>query len=241
MLCAGAVSYLFDLDGSGLPGPQIDFDELLGLAAVFLATFSLFAWRRIAELENEVALRRKAEEQARFLSEHDALTGLANRRQFEQALRQAVERPPAPGRTHALFVLDLNGFKKVNDRWGHAEGDAVLQAAAQRLKGAVRSGDLLVRLGGDEFAIVAADMEGMRAATALARRIADSLAEPIAVNGRSHQIGTGIGIAMVPQDGNDPQALMRRADLALYAAKARGVSDPVFFDPQLETPVPAGG
>jgi diguanylate cyclase (GGDEF)-like protein len=206
---------------------------------VYLATFSLIAWRRIAELETEVSRRRKAEEQARFLSEHDALTGLANRRQFEQALRQVVGQAPAPARLHALFVLDLNGFKKVNDRWGHAEGDAVLQAAAQRLKGAVRGGDLLVRLGGDEFAIVAVDVEGERGASALARRITDSLAAPIVVNGRSHQIGTGIGIALVPRDGQDPQALMRRADLALYAAKARGIAAPVFFEPQLEAAAPA--
>ncbi|MBN8874070.1 MAG: GGDEF domain-containing protein [Rhodospirillales bacterium] len=234
VLSAGAVSYIFDLDGSSLPGNQIDFDELLGLATIFLASFSLFAWRRIAELEAEVSLRRRAEERARFLSEHDALTGLANRRQFEQVLHRVVRRAPAPGRAHALFMLDLNGFKKVNDRWGHAEGDAVLQAAAERLKQVMRSGDLLVRVGGDEFAIVAADIDGMQGASALARRIAESLADPIAVNGREHQIGTGVGIALVPQDGHDVEALLRRADLALYAAKARGISEPVFFEPRLE-------
>jgi diguanylate cyclase (GGDEF)-like protein len=115
----------------------------------------IFAGRRYIEQKKEVRLRQAAERHVRELAFQDPLTGLANRRPFEDALKVAAASPPAAGSFHAILMLDLNGFKKINDSYGHAVGDQTLVVVAQRLLGAVRSQDLVARLGGDEFVVLA--------------------------------------------------------------------------------------
>ncbi len=153
----------------------------------------------------------------------DGLTGLADREAFGEALREAVD----GGEPRAVLALDLDRFKAVNDTLGHPVGDALLRTVADRLRGALRGGDLAARLGGDEFAVLL-DAGGRRAAggreaaEALAARLVDLLSRPYLLAGQVVLVGVSIGVALLPEDGDDAALLMRRADLALYAAKSAG-------------------
>lgn len=137
---------------------------------------------------------------------------------------------PGTGATHAIFLLDLNGFKQVNDVHGHGIGDELLISVAQRLLAVVRDIDLVARLGGDEFAILAQHLNGSEAATNIALRIIASLEEPVEAGANKHQIGTGIGIALIPGDAATLHEALRKADVALYRAKTERRSALRFFE-----------
>ena len=122
-----------------------------------------------------------------------------------------------------MLMLDLDRFKNVNDSLGHPIGDLLLKEAAQRVKSILRETDVLARLGGDEFAIIQTSESDQRSgATVLANRIIDVLTKPFDIDGHRVSIGTSIGIALAPSDGIDPSELMKKADMALYRAKAEG-------------------
>ncbi len=150
------------------------------------------------------------------LATRDPLTGLANRRGFEARLGRAAGFPLA------LLCLDLDGFKSINDLYGHAGGDAALAEVARRLTAVVRPGDLVARLGGDEFAVLCDRAEGGSAAAEIASRIHRALVEPFSLEGQPVPLRTSIGIARSPADARDPEGLLRAADAALYRAKRRG-------------------
>lgn len=212
----------------------IELDEALLLGAILALGLLVFAVRRYYDQKREVARRLAAERKTRELAYQDPLTGLANRRQFEEALRTAAASPPKAGSAHAVLLLDLNGFKQINDSYGHAIGDEVLVLTAQRLLGAVRTGDLVARLGGDEFVILAEHLLGPEAATSVALRIIQALAEPIIVDGVGHQVGTGIGISLLPADATTAEEALRQADVALYRAKAERRSAFRFFEEDMD-------
>jgi diguanylate cyclase (GGDEF)-like protein len=155
-----------------------------------------------------------------------------DRRRFDQEIRAAVAAPPRSNGAHATLLLDLNDFKRVNDVYGHGTGDEVLIEVATRLQRAVREGDLVVRLGGDEFAILACQLGGPEDATSIARRVIKEFDPPIAVGSTRHPIG--IGIALFPQDGQTSDEILRKADIALYRAKAEGVSAARFFEAEMD-------
>jgi diguanylate cyclase (GGDEF)-like protein len=152
------------------------------------------------------------------LAEQDALTGLANRRRFESHLRiacqQAVE--------FAILYIDLDKFKAVNDTFGHAAGDALLKAVADRLRAAVRATDLIARLGGDEFAILQSMPVSEDSARALAARINRDMAEIFEIDSLHLRIGASIGIRLVTDAAQDAATLLSSADRALYAVKKEG-------------------
>jgi diguanylate cyclase (GGDEF)-like protein len=150
---------------------------------------------------------------------HDSLTGLPNRSYLLERAEQAVEQAAATGTRVALLLLDLNGFKEVNDTAGHQAGDALLQQVAKRLLGAVRDNDVVSRLGGDEFAILLTRNPDDQVATAVAGRIVDRLRQPFTIDDRSLQIGGSVGIALFPDDAGEYEELMRGADAAMYDAK----------------------
>lgn len=206
----------------------LSFLGLLGLGLIFLAT------RQIRRLKREVDERVAAERQARLLALHDALTDLPNRRMFDQELSAAVAALPRTGASHAVFMLDLNGFKRVNDVFGHRTGDQVLIGVADRLRGAVREGDLVSRFGGDEFAVLATHLLGAEEATNIALRMIRSLEDPITVGLTGHAVGVGIGIALIPQNGQGAEEVVRKADIALYRAKTEPGSAMRFFEPEMD-------
>ncbi len=153
---------------------------------------------------------------------HDALTGLANRALFARRLRVALEQGSSPGEPAALLLLDLNGFKDVNDRLGHQAGDALLAQVAQRIEGVVRACDTAARLGGDEFAVVVARLPGDAALDSITTRLAAAFTEPFVVADSALPVGVSVGVAVQGRDGQDPEELLRRADAAMYAAKRAG-------------------
>lgn len=212
----------------------LELDELMVLVTLTLCGALVYTWRRAREHQRENTRRQAAEKEVLSLALHDPLTGLPNRRQFDEALKGALAAPPTAPMAHAVFLLDLNGFKKINDLHGHPVGDEVLIHVGSRLLRAVREGDLVARLGGDEFAILARNLTGEEAATTIALRIIEGLSQPVHAGGANHNVGTAIGIALSPQDGILGEDLIRKADVALYRAKSEGTSALRFFEPEMD-------
>lgn len=235
---ACVVAFEIDIFGSeaGASRAKLDLDlnELMGLVAVVTAGLLFYTWRRAREHVRENARRLQAEREVLNLALHDPLTGLPNRRQFDEAFRRALATVPTAPEAHAILLLDLNGFKKVNDVHGHPVGDQVLIHVGARLLRAVREGDLVARLGGDEFAILARNVSGSEGAATIALRVIDSLAEPVQTGSLRHAIGAAIGIALSPQDGDGAEELLRKADVALYRAKAERRSALRFFEEAMD-------
>jgi diguanylate cyclase (GGDEF)-like protein len=240
---AAAAFFAFEVDifanapGQSAQTELLELDEVMALATLLVSGLLFYAWRRLKEQKRETARRITAEREARSLAMEDPLTGLPNRRQFDGCLKDAMQKPPRQGAAHAVLTLDLNGFKKVNDVHGHPVGDELLIKVGALLRQAVRDGDLVARLGGDEFAVLATHISGAEAATGVARRIIDALAHPTPAGGAEHRVGCAIGIALSPQDGSDGEELMRKADIALYRAKAQGGSTLRFFEEEMDAQV----
>ncbi|RYE84182.1 MAG: EAL domain-containing protein, partial [Hyphomicrobiales bacterium] len=177
----------------------------------------------------DVTEQRANEARVRHLARHDALTDLPNRVYFRDEMER-LEARIRRNETVAVLCLDLDHFKAVNDTLGHGVGDQVLQAVARRLRDAARETDLVVRLGGDEFAFLIHPLDHPRGAAAVAERVIKSIARPIMVEGHQVMIGTSIGIAVAPSDGDNAEALLKNADMALYRAKGEGRANYHFFE-----------
>ncbi len=171
---------------------------------------------------SDLTEKRKSEAEITRLALFDGLTGLANRQRMRMSLDKMLAQQAGPYRATALFLLDLDRFKTVNDTLGHQAGDALLKQVAQRLQRGVGDAGLVGRLGGDEFQVVLPGTDNRDAMSALARDLIASLSQPYVVGGASVAIGCSIGIAITPDHGEDSETLIRNADLALYAAKADG-------------------
>ncbi|MFC3383491.1 GGDEF domain-containing protein [Couchioplanes azureus] len=175
-------------------------------------------------LGSTVAQLRERERQLEYLAFHDPLTGLANRALFHQQASHALARQDRRGTAVAVLYIDLDGFKAVNDRLGHAAGDALLLLVAERLRGCVRSTDVLARLGGDEFAVIMEPIRDEREASIVADRVVRVVADPFHLDNGVARVTASVGIAIRAVGDGDGDALLRRADAAMYAAKAGGKS-----------------
>jgi diguanylate cyclase (GGDEF)-like protein/PAS domain S-box-containing protein len=173
-------------------------------------------------LIRDVTERKTAEQQIEYQAYHDALTGLANRRLFQEHLTLALALAQRRQRLVAVLFLDLDHFKIVNDSLGHSIGDALLKAVAMRLKGAVREGDTVARVGGDEFTIVLQELSTRDDAAVVAENVLHTIAEPVEIMGHRLYVTTSIGITLFPDDGDDAETLLKNADNAMYRAKAEG-------------------
>lgn len=196
------------------------------------------AWRGAAlrvVAVRDISERKEAAERIAHLAFHDTLTGLPNRRLFTEHLDQAVANASAAGEPLAVLCIDLDGFKAVNDMYGHSAGDALLVAVAQRLRGIVRGHELIARLGGDEFAVVQAGEIGPDHAGLLAKRIGDALAEPFALGQQDLvRISGSIGVALFPADAATPQDLIKNAEMALCRARAEGRGAVRFYEAAMD-------
>jgi diguanylate cyclase (GGDEF)-like protein/PAS domain S-box-containing protein len=192
---------------SGVYRPYVDDDgTVLGVVGVI----------------RDITDRKAAEQQIEYQAYHDALTGLANRRLFQEHLSLALALAQRRSKQVAVLFLDLDHFKVVNDSLGHSVGDALLQETARRLKTAVREGDTVARVGGDEFTIVLQDLSRVQDAAIVAQKVLQSIAEPMEIQGKRLFATASIGITISPQDGLDAETLLRNADTAMYRAKAEG-------------------
>jgi diguanylate cyclase (GGDEF)-like protein len=180
----------------------------------------------------DVTDRRRSEAKASHLASHDVLTNLPNRRLLKQHIYVALNDSQSDC---AVLCLDLDRFKSVNDTLGHSGGDALLVEVSRRLCECVREGDTVGRLGGDEFVVLLANVLDRSDVASLAQRVVAELAKPFDVLGHSVLVGASVGVAMAPLDGDDPDRLIKRADMALFEAKRNGRGQYCFFEAALET------
>ncbi|GGL52052.1 hypothetical protein GCM10014719_61770 [Planomonospora parontospora subsp. antibiotica] len=232
MACAGPFSLVVTvpagapMDPLDFAAPLVIFAALMGFLIIRLITNARAAQRRAIQLDEQATELSRALEEQGALQElishramHDPLTGLANRALFNDRLEQATARR-APSARHALLLLDLDGFKHVNDGYGHPVGDQLLIQAARRLRETLREADTLARLGGDEFAVLLEDVTAAEAGE-IAERVVDVVAEAYTVGEYALHVTTSVGLYMIAE--SVPAAdVLRDADLALYAAKAAG-------------------
>lgn len=195
--------------------------EVQDLAAAFNRMLEQLQLRD-ARLHEELGQRRRAERRLNDLAYQDAVTGLGNRHQFMEQIDRSLARARQGGPGGAVFYLDLDGFKQVNDQLGHDQGDALLRQVGQRLRGALRVSDTLCRLGGDEFALILDQVADTDAAQAIADKLVAELAEPYALAVPVRHVSASMGVCLFPAHGLDRETLLRHADAAMYAAKRAG-------------------
>jgi diguanylate cyclase (GGDEF)-like protein/PAS domain S-box-containing protein len=192
--------------------------------------------RRVA-LFSDVTEKKQAEEVIWKQANFDTLTGLPNRRMFLDRLGQDLLKSQRSGHRLALFFLDLDHFKEVNDSLGHEAGDLLLAEAARRISACLRASDTVARLGGDEFTVSLPDLDDPSRVPAIAGNIIESLSRPYLLGGRPAQVTSSVGISFYPDDATDVEALMERADQAMYDAKRCGRSQFRVFSPALQQQV----
>jgi predicted signal transduction protein with EAL and GGDEF domain len=209
---------------------------IAGLVAIMVCGAAFYGHRISKQMLRSMQDSERANEAIRQLALYDPLTNLPNRRYFQQRLDVAIDLAQRGGWSMALLFLDLDGFKEVNDSFGHAAGDELLREVASRLRGAIRANDLvarngqeadgevqqLSRLGGDEFTVLLGRLAGIEEVAQTAERVLATLARPASIAGQDVQIAASIGIALFPADGREASELLRAADMAMYDAKSAG-------------------
>jgi diguanylate cyclase (GGDEF)-like protein len=214
-------------------------DDVLVMSFLLSIALSIFCYRRLQDLAKEVKARRAAELESHHIARHDPLTGLTNRRYLIEKLDKALVAVSPRSGGLAVYFLDLDRFKEVNDTLGHDAGDYLLTTVAERLRAATRPEDIIARLGGDEFIVVQPAVLNNEGVEAFAYRLKSALAVPMRF--KEHEIAptASIGIAVAPADGSSPERLLKSADLALYKAKADGRNCIRFFLPEMDSELQA--
>lgn len=178
-------------------------------------------------LRHELKGIEKRAELANHLAFHDPLTGLPNRRLLLDRLSQAIAHAARQKKSVALVFFDVNGFKAINDKHGHSNGDKLLRRVAQRLCSCLRAADTVCRYGGDEFIVLLPEIDGEHSAAVVQQKIRTQLAAPYLVNGKRLRVTLSIGSAVYPVDAKDRHDLIRLADAAMYSAKGNGLESPI--------------
>ena len=223
------------ITGQGVGPP----DRPLVTAVALNIALVLFGWRRYRDLRREVVERTEAEETARELASIDPLTGFLNRRSLHVEGERVVSQARIGGQAVVVLLLDLDNFKNVNDAHGHATGDTLLGQVADTISRVLPAGALVARLGGDEFvsALTLSADDAEAEAERVANRLVSDLGRTLVVDGHSVHIGASIGLALMEDDASRMDALVRRADLAMYEAKRAGRNRLAWFEPEMEQQV----
>lgn len=174
------------------------------------------------QAQQEIIDRKKAEKAIKHMAHHDALTGLPNRRLFNERISLEISRSHRNNQKIGIMLFDLDHLKEVNDSFGHSVGDLLLQAVAQRCLGLLRKSDTVARMGGDEFLLILPEMKQSNDAVLTAERILSALSTPFLLEGNQINITTSIGIVFFPDDGTEVDELIKKADIAMYKAKEKG-------------------
>jgi len=183
----------------------------------------------------DITDRKRMEETIKHQAFHDILTGLPNRLLFLDHLVLALKQASRDHHMVAVMYLDLDNFKEINDSLGHASGDELLTAVAQRLKTCLRDSDTIARLGGDEYCILLSKTDSEDDITVIAKKTILAFRQPFVIDDHTIHTSTSIGISLYPSDGNDPEALIKNADMAMYNAKKRGKNNCQFYNPAMNT------
>ena len=214
-------------------GPESQFETAREDGTVIEVRTHTLAEGGFVQTYTDVTEQRLADARVRYLAHYDPLTGLANRIQLRENFANLLAPDTVEQRITALIMIDLDGFKGVNDTLGHDVGDELLVEVGRRLQSLVREKDLVARLGGDEFVILQPGLRNIDGATTLADRVLQRLTEPAQIGRHQVRIGASIGIACHPKDGQDSETLLKHADIALYAAKNAGRGLFRSFDPDM--------
>ena len=207
--------------GPFLPGAALSGEPLLYLVFLQIPFYLAAMISAAYSLNKMLVATMQAERENDHLAKHDALTGLSNRVGLAAAVDAGLKSPPPHGGDLAVLFLDLDNFKGVNDTYGHAAGDRLLKLAAKRLRQSLRATDVAARIGGDEFVVLAKGLTSAQAAE-LSQRLTNSISAPYDLgDGVLVSIGVSVGVALVPENGADAEALLAVADEALYEAKAQ--------------------
>lgn len=210
-------------------------DQAMVSALLLNIALILLIWRRTTNLSSEVDVYRKAEVRAKHLAITDPLTNLFNRRAIKEKTAELSTRASRRGKSAAFLMLDLDGFKKINDLYGHDSGDQLLREVADRMRDTVQPSSVLARLGGDEFGIcMVFEPEFPETVDRVAEDLIESLARPVTIGDIDHTITASIGIARPEMDCDSIDMLIRRADIALYAAKKNGRNGFCWFENGME-------
>jgi diguanylate cyclase (GGDEF)-like protein/PAS domain S-box-containing protein len=185
---------------------------------------------------NDISAHKANEERLKFLATHDPLTGLPNRTEFERFCREAMARARRRELRLAVLYIDLDNFKPVNDTYGHVIGDELLKTISDRMKQVMRETDVVARIGGDEFSVLLADLEDISSGYTVACKLLGVLTQPVVTRRGTHHVGASIGVSTYPNDGNDPQTLLRLADAAMYRVKQGGRNGISFYSAPARSP-----
>lgn len=222
--------FLYDPDPTA---ELVRFKRIALIAAVVIAALGLLAatfYVLFLKLRREVARREQAERRIHELAYFDSLTELPNRNLFYDRLQQAVAKADRTGASFALCFMDLDGFKQINDKYGHSAGDTLLKAVAERLRSTVRESDTVARFGGDEFVVLLEDISGRQDAKRLSQVLLDAVRQPYVLDELAMLISASIGVTLYPQDEQNIRDLLNSADAAMYRGKLSGKNRLVLHD-----------
>jgi diguanylate cyclase (GGDEF)-like protein/PAS domain S-box-containing protein len=181
-------------------------------------------------VQQDISEKKRMEEEIHFLAYHDPLTHLPNRMLFRDRVQQAIAQAQRSQSKLAVMFIDLDGFKAVNDMYGHNNGDCLLEQVAERIRLCVRAGDTVARLGGDEFTVLLHDVKDTASVERVAQKLLEVAVQPYALEDKqSATVSSSVGISIFPEDGNNFDTLLSRADQAMYEAKQGGKNRYVFF------------
>lgn len=189
----------------------------------------------IAVTSRDVTEHRRRSDHVHYLAHHDHLTGLANRTLLHERLRQAILRGQEHGQRTAVFLIDIDLFKQINDSLGHAVGDVLLSTMGQRLLASVRESDTVARIGGDEFVVVMPNIRTLDDVRRCGEQIVRNASDPIEIDGQSIRLTLSVGVSLFPEGGRTVEDLLRNADAAMYAVKDSGRNSICVFDENLIT------
>ena len=234
----GEVSSIFERHRTTREGEPIETqvvtqDGMIREVEIKAASMNLDGRRVMLGFFRDISEHKRFEAQFEYQATHDSLTGLANRSSLSDRIELSMIHSRRAQRWIAVMLLDLDRFKLVNDSLGHDAGDALICEVAGRLSHCLRPGDTAARLGGDEFAVVMSDLSNEEDTVLLARKLLDSLMQPLLISGREITISASLGIAIYPRDGEFPPELIKNADAAMYRAKELGGNSFQFYSPEM--------
>ena len=227
---------------TGKPTRNFPYEFIRTDGTVTSAEFSIFPKRDnegkicgFRGVGHDITERKLAEEKIQYMATHDALTGMPNRLMFNQLLNHAIQSARRYQRQFAVFFIDLDHFKNINDSMGHEAGDILLQEIAARLKQTLRAVDVAARLGGDEFVVLIEEVSDLSNVATVARKVLTSIIKPMTIMEQECRITASIGISIYPKDAEEEQTLMKNADMAMYLAKEEGKNNYQFYSEDIQS------